>query len=107
VHLVDCLRLYSLREGIEETNTFERIQRLKEQKVFKPDDAESIETAYESLMMFRIKNAVEKMKQGREPDNYIAPGRLTRKERTMLKESLLVVDHLQTLTAHAFHVHKA
>ena len=107
VHLVDCLRLYSLREGIEETNTFERIQRLKEQKVFKPDDAESIETAYESMMMFRIKNAVEKMKQGREPDNYIAPGRLTRKERTMLKESLLVVDHLQTLTAHAFHVHKA
>jgi len=58
-------------------------------------------------MMLRIKDAVEKMKQGQKPENYVAPGKLTRKERTMLKEALHVVDRLQSLVAHTFHVHKA
>lgn len=107
VHMVDCLRVFALREGLEETNSFERIHRLKDLGVFKPDDAEYIEAAYEALLMFRIKNAVEKRKKGLEPDNYLDPGDLTRKERSLLKESLLIVNRLQSLTAHAFHVHKA
>ena len=107
VHMVDCLRIFALREGLEETNSFERIHRLKERGVFKPDDAEYIEAAYESLLMFRIRDAVEKMKEGKEPDNYINPGRLTKKEKSLLKESLVIVNRLQSLTAHAFHVYKA
>ncbi len=106
VHLVDCLRLFALREGIAETNTLERLHGLKERRIFKPDDAEYIEAAYEALLMFRIRNAVEKMEQGEEPDNYIIIDSLSKKEKSLLKESLLMVNRLQSLTAHAFHANK-
>lgn len=107
VHMVDCLRLFALREGLKEINSFDRIHRLKERGVFKAGDAEYIEAAYESLLMFRIKAAAEKIRLGQEPDHYIDLTALSRKEKALLKESLLVINRLQSLTAHAFHVHKA
>lgn len=107
VHMVDCLRVFALREGIRETNSFERIRRLREHGIFKNDDAEYIEAAYETLLMFRIKDYLEKHKLGQQPDHYIDPFKLSKKDKSMLKESLLIVNRLQSLTAHAFHVHKA
>ncbi len=107
VHLVDCVRLFALREGIPETNSFERIQKLKERGVFKDDDAEYMDTAYETLLMFRIRDGLNRLKTGKPPDNYIDTDTLTRRERARLKRSLLTVGRLQSLTAHAFHVQKA
>jgi len=107
IHLVDCLRLFALRDGIEETNTFERIRLLNESNIIKDDDAEFIEAAYESLLMFRIKDAFTKMQRGLEPDNLIDLKKLSKKEMVMLKESMLVASRLQSLTAHAFRVYKA
>ncbi len=107
VHLVDCVRLFALREGIGETNSFERIMRLRERGVFSPDDAESLETAYEALLMYRIKNGIESLKAGKPPDNYINPDKLTAREKARLKKALQTVSRLQTLTSHAFRAHKA
>jgi CBS domain-containing protein len=107
VHLVDCIRLFALREGIWETNSFERIHRLKARGVFKPDDAEYIEAAFESLLMIRIRNTVIKTREGYIPDNIIDLGHLENKDKALLKETMLVVNRLQTLTDHAFYVHKA
>jgi CBS domain-containing protein len=107
VHLVDCIRLFALREGIWETNSFERIHRLKARGVFKPDDAEYIEAAFESLLMIRIHNTVIKTREGYIPDNIIDLGHLENKDKALLKETMLVVNRLQTLTDHAFYVHKA
>ncbi len=107
VHLVDCIRLFALREGIRETNSFDRIHSLKSRGVFKADDAEFVEAAFESLLMFRIRNSVDRMRIGHTPDNVIDLGQLNKKERTLLKEAMLVVNRLQTLTDHSFHVHKA
>jgi len=107
VHMVDGIRLFSLRAGIRDTNTFDRLNRLKERGIFNPDDAEYIEAAYESLMMFRIRSAIEKMRLGLEPDNYINLDQLSKKEKHLLRESLLMAHRLQSLTAHTFHARKA
>ena len=107
VHLVDCIRLFALREGIRNTNSFERIHSLKAQRVFKRDDAEFIEAAFESLLMFRIRHTLDRLREGHHPDSIIDLGQLNKKERTLLKEAMLVVNRLQTLTDHSFHVHKA
>lgn len=104
VHILDCIRLFALREGIKDTNTFERIRKLKERGVFKPDEAEHLEAAYETLMMLRIRDAIRKQKQSIEPNNYISPDELNRKEQSLLKESLLVINRLQLLAAHTFRV---
>ncbi len=107
VHLVDCVRLFALREGIRETNSFERIKRLGECGVFKADDVEYLHSAYEALLMFRIKNGLAKIKKGDSPNNYLDTDNLSRKDKSRLRRSLIAVSRLQTLTAHAFHVHKA
>ncbi|MDW7729984.1 MAG: DUF294 nucleotidyltransferase-like domain-containing protein [Bacillota bacterium] len=107
VHMVDCLRLFALREGIRETNSFERIRLLKEKNIFKPDDAEYFEAAYESLLLFRIKDAFTKIKDGLEPDNLIDLKTLSKKDLSLLKESMLIVSRLQSLTSHTFRAHKA
>ncbi len=105
VHIVDCLRVFSLREGIVETNTYDRLSRLKEKNVFSKEDAEFIHASYEALMMFRIRDSVDKIRQGIEPDNMIALNKLTKWEKTMLRESLLAVERLQNLAGYAFHIY--
>ncbi len=103
VHVVDCLRAYSLREGILETNTFKRLNILTKRGAFSADDAESLLTAYETLMMFRIRQSVLQIDKGIEPDNYIAPGNLKKKEKVALREAFLAVDYLQVLTSYSFY----
>ncbi|UMZ74624.1 DUF294 nucleotidyltransferase-like domain-containing protein [Natranaerofaba carboxydovora] len=105
VHIVDCLRVFSLREGIVSTNTYERLDMLKERNVLSKDDADFIHASYEALMMFRIKDSVDKVKQGLEPDNMVALNKLTKWEKTILRESLLAVERLQNLTGFAFYIY--
>ncbi len=105
VHIVDCLRVFSLREGIEETSTFLRVKELTEKNVFSCDDSEMVETAFEALMMFRIRESLKKIKQGQPPDNYITPKNMSKRERAILKEAFLAVDRLQNLTSYAFHIY--
>ncbi len=105
VHIVDCLRVLSLREGIIQTPTFIRLKELTARNVFSFDDSEMLETAYETLMIFRIRENIKKIKKGQHPDNYINPNLLSKRERTLLRESFLTVDRLQNLISYAFHVH--
>lgn len=103
VHMVDCLRIFSLREGIVETNTFRRLEELSRRRVFSRDDTELFGTAYETLMMFRIRQSLLQLSRGEQPDNYINPDELSKKDKAALREAFLAVDRLQNLTGHAFY----
>ncbi len=106
VHIVDCIRLFALQDSIQETSTFGRLEALKGGTVLKNDDIEFIEAAHENLMMFRIQEAAEKMSRGEQPNNYINPYLLTKKEQSLLRESFLAVSRLQHLTEKHFLVYK-
>lgn len=103
VHMVDCLRNFSLREGVLEINTFKRIEELSKRRVFSPDDTEFFATAYETLMMFRIRQSLLQLSRGEQPDNYINPNELSKRDKAALREAFLAVDRLQNLTGHAFY----
>lgn len=103
IHVVDCLRAYALREGIVETNTFKRLNILSKRRLFSRDDAESLHIAYETLMMFRIRQSLLQIDKGEEPDNYIAPEDLSKREKTALREAFLAVERLQILSGHSFY----
>ncbi len=106
VHIVDCIRLFALQEGIQETSTFGRLKALRGGTVLKDDDIEFIEAAHENLMMFRIQEAARKMSRGEQPNNYINPYLLSKKEQSLLRESFLAVSRLQHLTEKHFLVYK-
>ena len=102
VIIVDCMRAFSLREGLFVTNTFDRINELGKRNVFAPKDVEFISIAYETLMLFRIKDAAAKRKKGLEPDNYIDPNSLSNHEYNLLRDALVMVGRLQSITRGVF-----
>lgn len=105
IHIVNCIRVFAVKFGVRETSTFDRIRVLNEQKALPPDDAELVYAAYETLMMFRIRENVKKVKQGREPDNYINPHRLSKREQALLKDAFTAITRLQKLTSNRFSIY--
>lgn len=104
VNMVDCLRIFAMRDKIQDTTTLGRLRELVRSGVIPPDDAEFYQTAYESLMTFRIRENLRKYSLGLEPDNYINPYVLSKMESLALKEALLAVDRLQSFTGAVFRV---
>jgi CBS domain-containing protein len=103
VHMVDCSRIFSLREGVVDTNTFNRLEKLAKRNVFSRDDTDFFLNAFETLMMFRIQRSLQQLNLGEQPDNYINPNDLSKKDKAALREAFLAVDRLQNLTGHAFY----
>lgn len=104
VHIVDCIRIFAMREGILDTSTLARLYKLVSLEAISTDDAEYYEAAYQSLMMFRIRGNLQKLSKGLVPDNYINPSTLSKRQRTVLRESLIAIDRLQTFTGSNFGV---
>lgn len=104
IHVVDCIRLFALREGIRETSTLGRLHKLVQLEVFSADEAEYFEAAIQSLMLFRLHENLRKVSLGQVPDNYVNPNMLSKRQRSMLRESFIAVDRLQSLTAASFQV---
>lgn len=104
VHIVDCARVFALREGIRSTNTIERLKEVSKKGILKEKDVEYIVAAYETLMMLRIRDAMAKMRRGQDPDNYINPKELSNREYSLLKEALVMVSRLQSITANHFRI---
>jgi len=104
VHVVDCIRIFTIREGIKETSTVGRLKDLTEKGVFPRDDAEFWEAAYETLMNFRTRENLRKASLGLEPDNYINPYKLSKREQNVLREAFLAISRLQSFTGSYFRV---
>ncbi len=104
VHVVDCARVFALREGLLVSNTFERLEEIGKRNILKEKDIEYITSAYETLMMLRIRDAMAKMRKGTEPDNYINPRELTNREYSLLREALVMVSRLQGITDSHFRI---
>jgi CBS domain-containing protein len=94
--IIDIIRIYSLKYGIAETNTPERMLQLYYKKILTWDTYSELEHAYGFLMQLRFSrqvNAVLIDKTG--PNNYVNPKKLTRIEQTMLKEIFARIDKMQ------------
>ncbi len=96
VHVVNCIRILSLKEGVVETSTLKRLQHLMKKGIVPKEDAEYIEAAYQSLIVFRLKSNLDKLKVGKEPDDLINTCNLSRMQYLALKEALIAVSQLQS-----------
>jgi CBS domain-containing protein len=101
-HVVNCIRVFAIREGLTATGTLKRLEELTNKGVIPKEDAEYIDAAYQSLLIFRIKNKLEKLAAGEEPDDYINLAALTKKEYDTLREAFLAASQLQNYTRSVF-----
>ncbi|WP_456392365.1 putative nucleotidyltransferase substrate binding domain-containing protein [Persephonella sp.] len=93
--IVQGVRILALENKIVETNTIDRIRKMRE-KIGKDLSDELIES-FKFLQTLRLKNQLEKLKEGKKPDNYINPKKLSKFERDLLKDAFRVVKRFQEM----------
>lgn len=101
--LMHGVRVYALEAGLEETNTFERIERLRELGRFDEAFARDLAGAYDFLLSVRLGAMLEQVAAGEEPtDSHIDPQRLNHFERDLLRDALRTVERFKRLVHHHF-----
>jgi CBS domain-containing protein len=95
--IVDFARVYALKNGVEETNTLERLNQLRLRKILTPKEYEELEKAYSFLMQLRfVRQITAVADEGKKADNYINPKKLTQIEQTTLKEIFKRIEKFQS-----------
>lgn len=100
--IVHGIRSLALEKGIQETNTVERIKKLNDLGLFNREFAADLIEAFDFLLTLRLSGQLDKMKQGLPPDNYLAPEKLSKLERDLLRDVFKVVNQLKKLITHHF-----
>ena len=96
VPIIDFARIYTLKHGLSETNTQERLHQLYIRKLLSPEIYHEVEQAYSFLMQLRFTRQITAiMAENSAPDNQINPKKLTRIEQTMLKEIFSRIENIQ------------
>jgi PAS domain S-box-containing protein len=85
IPLVNFARMYALENRLAETNTLERLRKLRDRGVLLPSSHDELAQAYTALMQMRLVHQAAQIGRGTEPDNLIELQELTQLERSMLK----------------------
>lgn len=94
--IVNIARIYALKNGIEETNTLERLKQLYLKNVLSWRKYHELEQSYSFLMQLRfVRQIAAVMRENKSPDNYINPKTLSRLEQTMLREIFKSIEKFQ------------
>ncbi|SNS88929.1 putative nucleotidyltransferase substrate binding domain-containing protein [Pseudomonas segetis] len=96
---VDGARLLALANGIESSNTLERLQGLIDKGVIDAQDGAAYEEAYHFIQQTRMQHHQQQAKQGLEYSNRIDPDRLNHLDRRILRESFRQAKRLQSSLA--------
>ncbi|MBA3974962.1 MAG: hypothetical protein C0504_12195 [Candidatus Solibacter sp.] len=86
VPLVNFARIYALRGHLAETNTLERLRRLRDEGALLPSSHDELVQAHAALTQIRLAHQAAQWSGGVEPDNYIDLRKLTALERSILKK---------------------
>ena len=93
--IVGYARLYAINFSLEETNTLQRLDRLKSRSFIGRELHEDITEAYNYLMQIRFTHQVNRLNNGEEPDNHIYLEELNYMEKSALKKIFSQVGSLQ------------
>lgn len=95
MQIVNAVRIYSMKHGIEEINTVNRLEALAEQERFHPRDVENAKTALHRLMLFRLEENLAQLDQQETLSNDLKLTQLKKDQRRSLREALIIAKRLQ------------
>jgi len=90
------VRIYALKNTINETNTLLRIEKLYSEGVINKNMYDNLVLSYNYLMISRFKSQVSQVLNNNQPDNYLDINELTEIERVTLKKIFSEISNLQT-----------
>jgi PAS domain S-box-containing protein len=100
--VVNFARLYSLRHGVRETNTLDRIHELMELGILRKSLHDEALQVYDCLLQIRLRHQADASTQNLSPDNSINPKGLTHMEETLLKEAFAQIANIQKKISYDF-----
>ncbi len=103
-HIVNGVRIFALENRITEPSTLGRLDQLAGMGAMEAEDAELFGASFEAIMMLRIRENMKKFGNDKPADNYVAPDRLSKREKMILKDALSSVGQLQKLIEKEFSV---
>ncbi|MDZ7624232.1 MAG: putative nucleotidyltransferase substrate binding domain-containing protein [Ignavibacteriaceae bacterium] len=83
--VVDFARLYTIKQKLNETNTYRRLEAINEKGVLSGTSFKSLTYCYNFLMHLRLKHQVKRFDSNIEIDNLINPANLTDVDMMLLK----------------------
>ena len=96
VPIVDLARAYAIQGAITAANTRERLTIGKEQGSIATSSAQDLIDAYDLIADMRLEHQARQIREGRDPDNYLAPASLSELERNHLKDAFMIIKTLQS-----------
>lgn len=95
IPLVEGVRLLALGEGVEETPTLARIDRLAEARVLDRDEQDELSAAFRFITGLLLRQQIADFRAGRRVSNFVSPKTLTRRQRDELVDSLKAIRSLR------------
>jgi len=93
--LTDLIRVHALAIGSKAQNSLERLDAIASTKLLTEEAITQLRYALEFLSIVRIRHQAMDLQEGREPDNYIEPEKVSANERHNLKASFQVLSNAQ------------
>lgn len=97
--LVEAVRVLALAEGIEISNTLDRLRRLADKGVVAQLDAEAYIEAHHFIQLIRLQRHLQQVQKGLGYSNLIYPDELNALDQRILRESFRQVQRLQASLA--------
>ena len=104
--IVQGIRSLALREKIRETTTAKRIKILEEKNILEHDMANELLEAFDVLGTLRLKAQLQKIQDGKLPNNEIDTHTLGKIERDLLKDSFKIVNSFKKFVSYTFKIDK-
>jgi len=95
IAIVQMARLFALSKGLSEVNTRARLQAAASAEALSQENADNLADAFELINHARLRHQIRQLKQGRTPDNNVAPSSLTSFEKRNLRDAFGVVRKMQ------------
>ncbi|MFD1018660.1 DUF294 nucleotidyltransferase-like domain-containing protein [Thalassobacillus hwangdonensis] len=95
MQIVNAIRIYSIKYGVDDINTIKRLRRLKELERFHPRDAENAKLALHRLLTFRLQENLRQLDEGEPLSNDLTLPRLKKDEKRVLRDALIIAKRLQ------------
>ena len=102
MQIVNGVRIFSIKNGIKEENTINRLSKLKEIEAFHPRDVNNAKTALHILMSLRLQNNVTQLRNGEDLSNELSLETMDKEEKKKLKEALSIAKRLQHMSELSF-----
>lgn len=100
--IADLIRTHALAIGSPALNSFERLTDIIAAEILPRGRGEDLRDALELISMVRIRHQALALQAGLEPDNQVAPDKLSEFERKNLKDAFQVLVHAQSFLKYRY-----